>query len=657
MTEDTNKTNGPLVAEVAALRGRVSELEASVAKHTDTEEALRLHSAIAEQVGDSIIVTNLDYKTIYLNQAFQDLYGYDREEFLGRSPDVLNAEPRSSEIQSDIYRAVSSGKVWRGELWNRRKDGTMFPCETTVSPLVDARGETFAYAGAQRDITERRRMEEELKEWKGRYEAAVLASRCVLYDWNSKTDEVVYGGSLREILGYTMAEMDGGLPRWLGLIHPEDRPRFGRDIKAMVEAGRPADLSYRVRRKDGTYVHVTDSGRFFPDSQGNLVRMVGFIRDVTKHKQAEAALRESEERFRSLVENAPNVITIVDRDHRIQFVNHTATGIAKKEVIGRSIHDFVNPEFRDMVSDRVEDVFRTGVHASYECVVKGSWYETQVGPVLHDGTIVAATLISTDITERKQLEARLRDYAENLEEKVERRTATIRELERQRNEMEKLAATGRMAAAVAHEINNPLAGIKNSFLLVKDAVPADHPYHEYAEMIERELNRVSRIVRRMYQLYRTETEEPVSIDIAKTLQETCAAVDAEVKRKRLRLRLDVAADLPAVRLAEQDFIQIVSNLLLNAIQASPAEAELTVAAEQEDGKLRVRVSDRGPGIAPEVLPQVFEPFFSTKQETGEGGMGLGLSISHSLAASMGGTIGVQTEEGKGTTFSLELPSE
>ncbi len=134
------------------------------------EERARFLSLISEQVTDSVITTGLDFKITYVNRSFRRLYGYSDEEILGRSPGVFNAAPGSEQIQNDIYQTVSSGNVWTCEHLNRKKDGTTFLCEMMIFPLVDEQGVAFAYAGIQRDITERKKAEEALIESESRYQ-------------------------------------------------------------------------------------------------------------------------------------------------------------------------------------------------------------------------------------------------------------------------------------------------------------------------------------------------------------------------------------------------------------------------------------------------------------------------------------------------------
>jgi PAS domain S-box-containing protein len=155
-----------------------------ISERKKAEKTLRFLSLVTEQISDSVITTNLDYEITYANQSFQQLFGYSAEEILGKSPDMLNAEPVSDDIQKDIYDTVSTGKVWRGELMNRKKDGSTFHCGLLVFPLHDGNGKIFAYTGIQRDISEQKKAEQERDRLN-----AELASK------NKELEQVVYATS------------------------------------------------------------------------------------------------------------------------------------------------------------------------------------------------------------------------------------------------------------------------------------------------------------------------------------------------------------------------------------------------------------------------------------------------------------------------------
>jgi PAS domain S-box-containing protein len=163
---------------------------------------------------------------------------------------------------------------------------------------------------AERSLTERKGAEEavqraaaELAEWKRRYEAAVQATGQVLYDWHSQTDAVLWSGNVDQLLGYALDELPRTLAEARALVHPADRAAFDQEIVRTRTTKSDAQLTYRLRRKDGAYVTVEDQGHFFVDRAGTVVRMVGFIVDVTARKRMEEELRASEERYRTILEN------------------------------------------------------------------------------------------------------------------------------------------------------------------------------------------------------------------------------------------------------------------------------------------------------------------------------------------------------------------
>jgi len=174
-----------------------------------------------------------------------------------------------------------------------------------------------------------------------------------------------------------------------------------------------------------------------------------------------------------------------------------------------------------------------------------------------------------DVTERAEAELKLKQYAENLERTVEERTNQVKALERQRAESEKLAATGRVAARIAHEINNPLAGIKNAFLLLKHAIPEDHAYFHYADRIENEINRISQIVRQMFGLYRSEDEQPKRFEVNQCIHDVVSLLKTCAETSNPWLIFENTDEPIDVHLPEGLFRQVLYNLLLNAKEVSP----------------------------------------------------------------------------------------
>ena len=260
-----------------------------------------------------------------------------------------------------------------------------------------------------------------------------------------------------------------------------------------------------------------------------------------------------------------------------------------------------------------------------------------------------------DVTELRRLRDQLRLHADHLEQLVQERTARLAQLEHRQRQMEKLAALGQLAAGVAHEINNPLAGLRNAFELIKSSLTPDHEYFDLLGLIDREIERISGIVHQMYQLYRRTPQQVSEFDLARIVHEVIYMLENAAAKRRVAIILAPVGSPPQVSLAEGEVKQILYNLIRNALQASPANSTVEVRISTLEREVAVRVQDSGSGIASDILPHIFDPFFSTKSGEGQAGMGLGLSVSRSLIEAMGGRIDVTTKPGRGSRFSAVFP--
>lgn len=267
-----------------------------------------------------------------------------------------------------------------------------------------------------------------------------------------------------------------------------------------------------------------------------------------------------------------------------------------------------------------------------------------------------------DITERHELREQLRLYNQHLEQLVQERTAKVTQLEEHRLKIEKLAALGQLAAGVAHEVNNPLAGIRNAFALFKSNLSQEDENFELLELIDAEIERISSITHQMYQLYRPDRPEPATFDLQKTVSSVATLLQPLAARSAVQLEIlagpchgcGTLGDTQAA-LSEGEVKQILLNIVRNAIQASPRAGVVTIELATFPTQVRIRVTDRGHGIPEGIRDRIFDPFFSTKTESPGQGMGLGLSVSRSLAESMGGAIEVESLPGRGSCFTVTLP--
>lgn len=230
----------------------------------------------------------------------------------------------------------------------------------------------------------------------------------------------------------------------------------------------------------------------------------------------------------------------------------------------------------------------------------------------------------------------------------------LRERSEALRESETLAATGRMAAGIAHQINNPLAGIKNSFLLFQDAIPADHPHRRYVPLIHGEIDRIAHIVRQMSDLYRPEREAPSQFSVGDLIDDVVVFLAPRCRQNEISVHVDlpeaIFAWLPAGSLR-----QLVLAVIQNAIDASPRRGSIEIRVATAGEQLTIAVTDRGSGIPEELISRVFEPFFTTKHDSQGVRPGLGLPLARGLAEAMGGSLTFDSPPGGGTVFRIELP--
>jgi PAS domain S-box-containing protein len=263
----------------------------------------------------------------------------------------------------------------------------------------------------------RKRLAEALQESEERFRRLVESSPDAIVEVDLEGFVLSVNPATEVISGYTQDELVGCHFSKLGILHLRDVPRYLKLFAAMVKGDFPPLIEVEAMRKDGRNIWLEAHVSLVRRRTGE--RMVqAVVRDITERRRAEAALRESEEKWRSLAENAPNIVIVVDRDNRIQFVNHTVSGLSEEEVLGKSQLDYVQPEHREVVRSAIEHVFRTGSSSRYEVRGTGprgevSWYETRLGPIKSGDEVVAATLFVTDTTERKRAEQALRESEEN----------------------------------------------------------------------------------------------------------------------------------------------------------------------------------------------------------------------------------------------------
>lgn len=447
--------------------------------------------------------------------------------------------------------------------------------------------------------------------------------------------------NVKRQMGYDADEFTSDPGFWADRIHPEDKERIFTSLSNLFEKGYHS-YEYRFLHKDGSYRWMLDTMRLVYDDKGNPLDIIGNWLDITERKRIEEALRVSEERWRQLIENIPDLILIVSQNGTIQLLNRTFSGISTQEVVNKSIYTFVLPDYNDALRAALSRVFSTGSHERLEIdgVMTGGkglvMTEVRIVPVYHDKRITAATCIVTDITEQKKVREEL-------------------------CKTQRLESLGMLAGGIAHDFNNLLGGLFGFIDLARRDTEYKTRAHDYLDNAMNCFSRARDLTQQL--LTFSKGGDPVKkvLSIYPVLR---GSSKLSLSGSNVRCEINVDPLIQHIEADRNQLNQVFNNILLNARQAMPDGGVVTIEAGNTklgagDVKdlpagqyIRVSVKDQGTGISKELLPKVFDPFFTTKQF----GSGLGLATSYSIIKKHGGNIAIESEMGAGTTVTVLLPA-
>lgn len=581
------------------------------------------------------------------------------EIFLGRKNEEILPPEISAAIGQAMQQTLRSRRLTTLEYNMLMPEGRRF-YEARLAPFLDQ--EVIALV---RDITVRKHAEQALRESEERYRTLAESAPDFVFIVDST-------GQVRYINAFAASFFDCGPEAIIGkyagdLFAPEHYARIWANTQTVFSSGKPLRLEGKVQFP-GQALWLDVQLLPLHVEAGTVITVMGIARDFTERKWAEKELSATSSRLIALMENLQSGILFEDETRHVLYVNPKfceafALALAPAQLLGMNCGAacemlkmlFVNAE--EFVV-RVEEIIATRSLVTNEelRLLDGRTFERDAVPVFVNEKFIGQLWRYRDITPRKKLEAQLLEHTTKLEEMVAARTQRIQELERQRAEEEKLAATGRMAARVAHEINNPLGTIKTAFRLVSRAIASEHRHYPMVGTIEKEIDRIAAIVRQMLDLHRPPQQEelqPLRAD--HSIREILDLMKPHAQEYGVTLDLNLTQAQTFIVLPESMLRQVLYNIVLNAIEASPPHGVVQVHAGVADTFLEIQVRDQGPGIPAEIAAQIFEPFFTTKSRSRTGGMGLGLSISKSLIEAVKGELTFNSKPGAGTTCRIVIP--
>jgi PAS domain S-box-containing protein len=513
--------------------------------------------------------------------------------------------------------------------------------------MTDRNGELTGYMAITRDITERRRMEEDLHESEARYRLLAENVRDTIWtaDLNlhltylSPAHTQMTGYSVDEALAQTMEEVM--TPASAEIITKVISEELDIEARGPGDLFRSRIIEAELNCKDGSTIPVEIRETFLRGLVGQPVGILGITRDVRERKKAEEALRESEERFRDLFENANDLIQSIDMEGRYIYVNRKwleVLGYSKEEVSKLNMFDVVRNDQIAHCMDCIEEVAQGGAIDKVETVFVSKsgreiFVEGSVNAKFEGGRPVSTRGIFRDITERKKAEE------------------AIRELDRLKSEF---------ISDISHELRTPLHSIKGFGKLILDGkVPDPNVQREFLTIIENQSNRLDKLVSNLLDASRLESGRfninKRRMSMLGTIHETVETLRGVAGGRGMTIKEDIPTALPEIDADKERLEQVMFNLIGNAVKFSNDDDEVTVRAEVKERELLVQVIDHGIGIPQEAMPRLFQRFYRVEASSSVGGSGLGLYISKQIIEAHGGHIWVESEAGKGSTFSFTVP--
>jgi PAS domain S-box-containing protein len=722
------------------------------------------------QIREAIVITDISAIIQFVNPAFTRITGYSAPEAVGQSIRLLKSDQQDPAYYQALWNTILSGRVWQGELLNRRKDGSLYTDLMSITPVRDSSGAITNFIAIKQDITEHRATEAQLRSSEKRLEEVQRIAP--LGSWELDEEGGQFTGSAFFLRFFDAPAGALALPiaRVMKAIPAPDRDRVAKALADTLRTREPFDVEHRVVRRDGKFRVVRSRGQLVAGQGGAAARVVGTSHDITGFRTAHEMLRHSEEKFRSLVANIPDVIWSSTGDGRMDYISPNV-----EKVLGFTAGEFcedggelwfgrIHPDDSAGFAEARQQLFSKGQAFDMDYRVRckhGDWiwiHDRAYRTYENDG-VPYADGVFFDITERKRAEKELRLAQFSLEhasdpihwvdsqsrivyvnqaaccvfgrsreellalsmadldplrpkhvwgafweelkargsvtfeteyrsrkgrsfpvevtanylafDGLEYSFAFVRDISERRRTAEEMLkakdaaesanrAKSQFLANMSHEIRTPMNGVIGVAGLLLDT-QLTREQRQYAGIIRSSGEALLTVINDILDFSKIEahklTLESADFDLRSLLEEAAGVLAIKAAEKGLALSYQLQPGTPALLRGDPGRTrQILLNLLGNAVKFTPkGKVSATVRLEAEDEHsvtLRFSVSDTGIGFRQERASTLFDPFVQADGSSTRryGGTGLGLTISRELVEMMGGHIGAESEEGKGSTF-------
>ncbi len=587
----------------------------------------RSFKELIDSFDDIAFATSLEGKIKTVNRRVTELLGISYSEVVGHQLEEFLEEPKREDVERGLARFLEKRR-WSGMVCVRLKASARtlyFDC--AVNAIVKS-DEVVGVSALARDVTEEREKERRFTELFETLQEGVYFStpEGKLLDGNAALVQVLRYENKEELLALD--------PRALNSDSTQS-PVLGRTAD---DQGGVRAREIMLRRKDGRLGIFLDTSRAVWDTSGKIVRYQGTLVDVSERREMEKALRRQEEFHRYLLESFPDLILVIDLNGRYSFVSsriHDLRGYKPDDLLGKKVEEEqdYSPEllgvYRDLITGRKMFGF-----CDYSARHRdGSWrtMRASASPLFDAENKLSGVIVSVrDITVEKKLEQQI-------------------------IQSERLAAMGGMIGGFAHELNNPLTSIMGMSELLQEG-EAPESVRRQMVILQQQARRAAEIVQNMLLFARPPAPGKTPVDLGEVVQRTLHLHAYSLRKSNITVDFLKEASVPAVSGDAHQLMQVFLNLILNSEQAMREVRDrgtLRIRLEKNERSVSVIFQDDGPGIPPDILPNIFDPFYTTKRPGR--GTGLGLSICKAILREHNGNVEATSGPGGGAVFRVTLP--
>lgn len=646
---------GTMSRSLANAFGEVSDLTHTLEERVrDRTAQLDLMSQVARQTDTVVVITDGCGRVTWVNEAFEGLTGYRLEEVAGKIPGhVLQKVLPPPELTEHMRDCLARGEGFHVELLNQAKDGRSYWVEIRCSPLYDANGNVTGYIAIEADVSERLDNRLKLESSLAQLNLATEVGQLGVWGYDHQSGRIEWNDRNYDLHGISRAVSGDLLADLSAMVDPSDRARIRAILTGEVaQQGESFEFEYLIRHPERGSRVMSTRARCMIEG-GQVVRIIGVTRDVTEERRASEELRRTAQHTQAILDNVMDSIVAIDSRGVITSCNRATErifGYAANEIVGRDISVLMTSDHARRHGGFINAYLGSGQRkimgriSQFTAVRRdGDEFpiELAVSEIV-DGDQRFFIGIIRDVTERMQLEARLR-------------------------QAQKLEAVGQLTGGIAHDFNNLLSVILGSSEILVDELADRDDLRSMANMIATTAERGAQLTRRLLAFARRQPLMPQQVDI-NTLITDMEPLLRRAIGGNISVTTHPSEDL---WIAEIDIGQLeaaVLNLAINARDAMPEGGRLTIDTAnvvldgtapilgetvQPGNYVLLKVSDTGCGMPPEVAERAFEPFFTTK-DVGKG-TGLGLSTVFGFVKQSGGYTDLHSEPGKGTQVRLYFP--